>query len=182
MKLIYYSILILTTIVFPTSLLGQPNINWLSLEEVEQLSRVQPKKVFIEVYTDWCGWCKKMEKTTLSNNKIVEYINEEYYAVRINPEKIEKITWKGREYNKIRKGNRLINEWVIDQLRGQMSFPSIIFLDENLNTIQPIPGYHDIVTMSAILTYFSSDSHKSIPWHKYIHQFDDKEFMNGKKK
>jgi len=177
MKFISCYIIVFISIIFQSGLLAQNNINWLSLEEVEQLSKIQRKKVFIEVYTDWCGWCKKMEHTTLTNDNIKKYINEEYYAVRINPEKIDKITWKGTEYNRIKYGNRFINEWAIYHLQGQMSFPSIIFLDENLNTIQHIPGFHDEKMMSAILTYFRTNSHKSIPWFKYINQFDANDFL-----
>ena len=45
---------------------GQPmrteqpqKIKWMGFEEAVALGEKQPKKLFIDVYTNWCGWCTK---------------------------------------------------------------------------------------------------------------------------
>ena len=58
-------------------------INWISLEEVVEFQKTEPKNVIIDVYTNWCGPCKLMDKNTFSNPEIVSYINKNYYALSL---------------------------------------------------------------------------------------------------
>ncbi|MEZ5173952.1 MAG: DUF255 domain-containing protein [Bacteroidia bacterium] len=73
-------------------------INWMSFSEALEHSRTQPKKVFIDMYTDWCGWCKRMDITTFKHPEVVKYINEHYYAVKFNTEKEGPITVNDTTY------------------------------------------------------------------------------------
>src|SRR6187397_3084056 len=66
-------------------------INWISLQEAEKLSKKQPRKIVVDVYTDWCGWCKKMDKSTFADAKTAAYVNKHYYAVKLDAETKEEI-------------------------------------------------------------------------------------------
>uniref|UniRef100_A0A3Q2YUK7 Spermatogenesis-associated protein 20-like TRX domain-containing protein n=1 Tax=Hippocampus comes TaxID=109280 RepID=A0A3Q2YUK7_HIPCM len=44
------------------------------------------KKVFIDIYTDWCGWCKKMDKDTFQNPEVAAYMNENFLMVKMDAE------------------------------------------------------------------------------------------------
>ena len=61
-------------------------INWVSFEEAVQLNEKEPRKFIVDVYTDWCGWCKRMDQTTFKNPEVAQYINEKYWAVKLNAE------------------------------------------------------------------------------------------------
>ncbi len=61
-------------------------IEWLSIQEAMALHKENPKKIMIDVYTDWCGWCKRMDATTFQDEKIAKYISENFYAVKLNAE------------------------------------------------------------------------------------------------
>ena len=70
---IFYLIIFLSSF----SLIAQQGqIKWTSFEDAIKKYQQQPKEIFIDVYTDWCGWCKKMDKTTYKNDVIVKYIND----------------------------------------------------------------------------------------------------------
>src|SRR5690606_4382796 len=69
-------------------------INWVSIEEAERLTKEAPRKIFVDVYTDWCGWCKRMDATTFTDEAVVDYVNEHYYAVKLNAESKENISLK----------------------------------------------------------------------------------------
>src|SRR5690606_19582574 len=70
-------------------------INWLTIEEVEKLTKEKPRKIFVDVYTDWCGWCKRMDATTFADAAVIDYVNENYYAVKLNAESGDNISLKG---------------------------------------------------------------------------------------
>jgi uncharacterized protein YyaL (SSP411 family) len=54
-------------------------VKWYTLEQAIALNKKEPRKIMIDVYTDWCGWCKKMDITTFNNNVIADYLNSKYY-------------------------------------------------------------------------------------------------------
>ena len=61
-------------------------IKWYTFEQAIKLCEKAPKKLMVDVYTDWCGWCKKMDAETFSNAEIAKYVNEHFYAVKFNAE------------------------------------------------------------------------------------------------
>ena len=99
-------------------------IQWLSFDELQVAMKKNPKKVFMDVYTDWCGWCKKMEKSTFTNPDVIKYINEHYYAIRFNAEQKEPIRFMGKTYE-LKPGSNT-NELAIELLHGQMSYPTTV--------------------------------------------------------
>lgn len=156
------------------SLWGQSKIDWLTWEEVQEKSKTEKRKIFVDIYTDWCGWCKKMDQTTFSNEKVIQYINKNYYAVRFNAEYKQDIILKGKVYQYTRYGNRGYHQLATTLLQNKLSFPSLAFLDEDLNLIQAIPGYQDDWFFLMISTYFAENAHKKIPWNRFVEEFEAK--------
>ena len=66
-------------------------IKWLTLEEAYKLNQKNPKKIFVDVYTNWCGWCKRMDRDTFQDAKVAEFVNENFYAVKLNAESQDKM-------------------------------------------------------------------------------------------
>jgi thioredoxin-related protein len=134
-------------------------INWVSMEEAERLSKQNPKKIFVDIYTDWCGWCKRMEAVTFTHPDIVNYINKNYYAVKLNAEQTEAITFRGQQYiNENPATRRSTHNLARAILQGRMSYPSVAFFDEELNLITAIPGYREPKQFEPILVFFK-DNH-----------------------
>lgn len=151
---------------------SKEKINWVTIEEAEQLRLSEPRKIMIDVYTDWCGWCKRMDATTFSNPTLVNYVNTHYYAVKLNAEQREPITLGGKTYNFVANGRRGYNEIAHELLQGKMSYPTVVFLDESMNMIQPLPGYRDAKTMQPILEYLAQDAHKHTPWEEWLKEYE----------
>jgi len=142
-------------------------VNWMTWSEVEDALKKEKKKVFVDVYTDWCGYCKKMDKTTFKDKEIITYINENFYAVKFDAEQKETIILDGNKYKYVKSGKRGYNQLAADLLKGRLSYPTIAFLNDDLSLIQPIPGYMDAKKMETILTYFAENNHKKTPWTRY---------------
>lgn len=171
-KLILF-LLVCTTLWSSSVVFGQVDskssdeINWMTWSEVEEALKTEKRKIFVDVYTDWCGWCKQMDKTTFKDKEIISYINDNFYAVKFNAEQKETITLDGKKYKFIKSGKRGYNQLAADLLKGRLSYPSIVFLNDDLSLIQPIPGYLDAQKMEVIATYFADNNHKKTPWTRY---------------
>jgi thioredoxin-related protein len=149
---------------------GQEKIQWYTIEEVQKLNQDNPKKVFIDVYTDWCGWCKKMDATTFSDPKIVKILNEDFYAVKLDGEGQEAIIFKDKEYKFIPQGRKGYHELAAALMNGKLSYPTTVYLDENLNMIQPIPGYLQVKDLEPILIFLGKNHYKNQTWKDFIAQ------------
>src|SRR3954463_14417926 len=73
-------------------------IHWMTFKEALAKNEKAPKKIFIDVYTDWCGWCKKMDASTFTNDSIIQYMNKNFYAVKLDAETKDTIKYKGVDY------------------------------------------------------------------------------------
>src|SRR6056297_2237383 len=75
-------------------------VQWYSFEKAVELNKKEPKKILVDVYTDWCGWCKKMKKNTFNHPEIAKYINENFYPVRFNAETDKTVRFMGKTFTK----------------------------------------------------------------------------------
>lgn len=166
-------LLIVMTFLSTATLTGQVDkkskngIQWMTWSEVETALKTEKRKVLVDVYTDWCGYCKKMDKTTFQDKNIIKYINDNFYAVKFDAEEKETITLDDKKYKYVKSGKRGYNQLAADLLKGKMSYPTIVFLNPDLSLIQPIPGYLTINKMEMIATYFAENQHKKTPWTTY---------------
>ena len=126
-------------------------ITWLSWEEAQEKMKENPKMVFVDVYTDWCGWCKKMDRQTFTDPKVAAYMNDHYYAVKFDAEQKEPATYMGQTMNFRPGGRRGVHQLAVVLLNGRLGYPSFAYLDENMNRIHVSPGYKTAEQMLAEL-------------------------------
>lgn len=171
---------LLFTIILVTffSTANAQEINWMSMDEALAAQKVTPKKIFMDVYTKWCGPCKLLEKNTFSNSDVIAYINENYYAVKFNAEGTEPITFEdftytNPNYQEGRKG-RNATHFFADALKLR-GYPSLVFFEENGTLIQAIPGYKTPQQLEIYLKMIASDDYKDVStveaWQTYQENF-----------
>lgn len=144
-------------------------ITWMTFEEAMAAVKNEKRKVLISVHTEWCGWCKHMDKTTFQDPNIIKFINEKFYAVKLDAEQKEDITTPEKVY-KFEKGDgkeRGFHQLAVALTMGRLTLPSTVFLDENFRVLQPIPGYKDPKTFEMMMTYYGDDHFKRTPWTVY---------------
>ncbi|MBK8700154.1 MAG: DUF255 domain-containing protein [Saprospiraceae bacterium] len=130
-----------------------------------------PRKLFIDVYTEWCSWCKKMEASTFNQDQVAKYINEHYYPIRFDAEYKNPIEFKNTTYSYVKTFKGGYHELAAYILQGKLSYPSIVFLDEELNLIQSIPGFQNNEDFEMIINFFGGDHHKTTPWRKFTRSY-----------
>ncbi len=140
-------------------------LKWISFEEAVALQAKEPRKILIDVYTDWCGWCKKMDKYTYTDESVIKNLETNYYLVRFNAEQKEEIVYKDKVFKF--KTEYKANELAVSLLNGQMSYPSTVFLDENMNLLTVVPGYLTPKDINPILKYFGENIYRVKNWKEY---------------
>ncbi|MBN2521458.1 MAG: DUF255 domain-containing protein [Bacteroidales bacterium] len=155
---------------------SQEKVKWYTIEEAQKLNTASPKKFIIDVYTDWCGWCVRMDQTTFGNPIIAKYLNERYYPVKFNAEMKEPIIFAGKEYTN-QGGNRQPHDLAQALLMGKMSYPSISYLNEELQLLSTVPGYYTAEQIEPILIYFAEDYYKTVAWQQFRESFKTKLFI-----
>jgi thioredoxin-related protein len=142
-------------------------IEWLTWEEAQKRMAIKPKKVYVDVYTDWCGWCKVMDKKTFGNPNVIQYMNENFYAIKFNSEKDDNIVFNGKVYALENGTNTLAKQLMKDK----MMYPTSIIFEENFANPQPVPGYLKIEDIQPILTYLAENQFKTISYEDYKKNF-----------
>ena len=153
------------------SLNAQEVVQWMSFEEALEAQQKEKRKMIIDVYTDWCAWCKKMDQSTFSNEFIIEYVNQHFYPVKFNAEQKEDILFKEKTYKYVKYGRNGYHELAVALTQGRLNYPTIVFMDEDLSIIQALRGFQSSLRFEQIMTYFAQDYHKSIPWNKYSENY-----------
>ena len=148
---------------------NKEGIHWMTFEQAEQKMKEHPKKVLVDIYTGWCGWCKVMEKKTYSNPQLIQYVNDHFYAVKFDAEQKTPITFMGKKWEYIA-ANRA-NQLAVQLMNGRMSYPTTVFMDENFTNPQPVPGYMEVYQMESILKFIGDDIDKKTPWKEFQHDF-----------
>jgi thioredoxin-related protein len=143
-------------------------INWMTFEQMQEAQKKKPKKVIVDMYTDWCGWCKKMDKTTFENPVIAKYVNENFYAVKFNAESKESVVFNGKKYE----NSGRYHELATSLMQGKLGFPTSIYLDEKLGYVtEPIASYLDAKQFEVIISYINTEGYKKQPFDKFQQSF-----------
>ncbi|MFK7935076.1 MAG: thioredoxin family protein [Saprospiraceae bacterium] len=138
------------------------DIKWYTFEEAVEMNKTQPKKFLVDVYTDWCGWCKVMDKKTFTDNKVKAYVNEHFYAVKLDAEQKEAIQFNDNKFEFIANaGKRGIHTLAYSLLDGKMSYPSIVYLNEKFERIAIAPGYKTPEQIMGDLTFAAEEQYKN---------------------
>lgn len=149
-------------------------VKWMRWEEAVGHIGQQDKKVLLNIYTDWCTWCKRMDTITFNSAPIAAYINTSFYPVKLNAERKTSIEYNDQTFEFVDNGKRGYHQFAAELLRGRMSFPSVVFMDEAGEVIQAIVGYKSPEEFERILTYFAEDYYKETPWSAFKRDYAPK--------
>ena len=154
-------------IIHSGEVLSQSKVNWIELDNNTQINN-NGKKMIIDLYTDWCGWCKVMDRNTFTDSDVISHINNNFVAIKFDAEYQNSVTFNNNLYKYVRSGRKGINELAYYLTNGNLSYPMTIFLDENYQLITLLPGYHKPNFYNLVLKYIGEDHWKSQSWDEYL--------------
>ncbi len=142
----------------------EAGVNWMTIEEAQEAIQEEPRMIFVDVYTDWCGWCRRMTSETYGHPVIADYLNTNFYPVKLNAEQEEPLDFRGVTFENENLGERRpAHSFAIALLQGQMSYPSVAFFNEDLDLLTAIPGFRPPANMEAVLVFFNEGVYKEKP-------------------
>ena len=122
---------------------AQEQIQWMKFEEAVAANANNPKMILVDVYTDWCGWCKKMDKDTFTDPRVVAHLKKNFYAVKLNAEDTKRrFPFMGKTFSEAEMAVAMrVN-----------SYPNFVVIEPGLQNLAQLPGYREPADFLAGLT------------------------------
>lgn len=144
--------LLITLLIFCMFLPGQgftaEKVDFKTHDKGIELVKDLKKKAFVFFHADWCVYCKKMKKESLSDKKVIEYLNDNFVSILVDTEAEEKIASK---YNAKR-------------------LPMLYFLKGDGSVLTHRPGYVEADELLNMLKFVNTESYKKMNFTDFINQ------------
>ena len=136
-------------------------IQWKNFDKGMQEANGSKKYTFVSVYTDWCGYCRKLEETTFKAKPVIGELGKNFVSIKLNAESDEMVHWQGQSIS----ARELVGRW------GVTGFPTMLFLNSKGDIIGTFPSYAEADLMVKLLTYISSGAReKNISFEDFINK------------
>lgn len=150
-----------------------PKVAWTDLPTASQSSQTQ-KLYFIDFYTSWCGWCKKMDAETFTDPTVAKILTKYYIPVKFDAESSVEFTWRGITYkgNASNSGRKAPHQFATSTLGKQIGYPTSALFKADKSLLTVVPGYMKPTEMVQLLWFFASGDYEKYSWNNYVKIFD----------
>lgn len=136
---------------------GKGELDWMAFMPGMAAAKKSDKKLLVDVYTDWCGWCKRLDRDVYQNDKVSGYLKDHYVLVKLNAESSDTLRFKDKKYTQIE----------FAQSFGITGYPSTIFFDAKGEPVNLVPGYLPAEKYLPIFQFIAEDYYKKMSWQDY---------------
>ncbi len=161
---------------FVTGISKAQTVQWKTIEQAAKTdTKNNAKLFFVDFYTSWCGWCKKMDKETFSSPTVALILNTYYIPVKFDAESNNEFTWYGEKYNNtpgVPNAKRNTHNFAKKVLGARMGFPSFGIFKSDQQQLTVVQGYYAPEDFIMVLWYFASGDNARYNWERYKKIFD----------
>jgi thioredoxin-related protein len=133
-------------------------IDWKTFDQGMALARKENKLLVIDFYTDWCHWCKVMDKDTYGNKEVINFVKEKAVMSKVNAETSEKFKFRGATYS----GREL------SMIFGVTGFPTTAFLNSKGELLTSISGFIPADQFTMILKYLAGNWYQKMEFEDFV--------------
>ena len=150
-------------------------VDWKNIKEAASIQNSQ-KLYFMDFYTSWCGWCKKMDSETFTDPTVAKILSKYYIAVKFDAESNVEFTWAGQTFagNPSYNGRKSPHQFAYHILGQKMGYPTSVFFSPSKELLSVVPGYCKPNELAQMLWYFASGDCTKYSWDQYAKIFDSK--------
>jgi thioredoxin-related protein len=140
---------------------AEARIVWRRWDDGLQEARRAGKPVLVDVFTDWCGWCKRMDRDVYSRADVREYLTAHFVTVKLDAESDEGARYEGRD---------LTSSMIAERFRVT-SYPTTVFLGPSGQHIINVPGYVPPDRFLLVLRYIGERQlERGVSWDTFLRQ------------
>lgn len=143
-------------------------LKWKKFNEGITLAKKENKRILVNVYADWCKWCKKMDTEVFTNDSVGWYLKKNFILVKLNGESEEQVKYKGESLTAVSLARGF----------GVTGFPSVIFLESNGDAITKVPGFVNAEDFMPIIKFIGDGHYKKMKWEEYLDKYGPKGKVN----
>jgi thioredoxin-related protein len=140
-------------------------LRWNGYSDAVSLAKEQNKKVLVDVFTTWCGWCKKMDKDVYADAEVKAFLDKHFIIAKLNAESA-----KQHKFD-----SSTVTEAQIARAYGITGYPATVFLTNEGKAITVIPGYIKVEVFKNILAFINDEAYKTTSFDDYVKQRSQKQ-------
>ncbi len=157
------------------------SITWISLEDLNKIVEKNIKKdkvkeeklILVDFYTDWCGWCKKLDQITYRDSAVVDMLNTYFYAVKFDAESRDTVQFANKTYGFKSSGARGTNEFALAMATregGRIGYPTMTIITAMGEKVAVEAGYKDPAKMLLMLRFYGEGHYKTMNFQTFLTQ------------
>lgn len=138
---------------------SESKIDWVSFDKGMELAESEKKLLVVDFYTDWCHWCKVMDKKTYGNDEVIDFVKDNIVMAKINPE-----TAEGKfEFREARYSGRELS-----MMFGVTGFPTTVFISAKGELLSSVPGFIPAEEFVMILRYLAGNWYEKMKFDEFV--------------
>jgi len=166
-----YILVFITIASFHVSAQSTEKVKWYTIDEALKLNATAPRKILIDTYTDWCGWCKKMDAETFDHPVIAAYVNKNFYPVKFDAESSAPVQFSGHTFTNQGSGGSRKTTHQFATALGVTGYPTVVYFTGDLKMIGPVSGFYTAEQIEPLLHYIVNEKFMSISLEEYQKTF-----------
>jgi thioredoxin-related protein len=136
---------------------------WHGWEDGVREVQISGKYMLVDVYTDWCGWCKKMDREVYTHPQVQQLLAANFVIIKLNAESTNLIT----------NGTNQYTEQELAKTLDVKGYPTILVYNKQFQLVSRFSGYYESSEFIRYLKYISGKHYTKHTFQEYLQKVQD---------